>query len=260
VWAWKRARAEVLGRYAAHIATVFPFEVELFRRFKAPVSFVGHPLVEAMQQKKKGVGMSAQREAGYHENPLHIALIPGSRHQEVKAMLPPMVEAFAILRSRYPGITGSISHCRGLPDELFARFRSEPGLEIVLGPLTDLLHKSSLAFVTSGTATLETALMGIPMIIGYRTSRLTFMLLKRFVKMPYIGLPNIVAGEKLVTELIQDHVTGQEMAAAMEALLSNPSHLKSTVSKLSNLRTKLGEKLPSVEVTDILLGIIGKSH
>jgi lipid-A-disaccharide synthase len=263
VWAWKKKRAEVLGRNASFIAAVFPFEVPYFSMYPAPVSFVGHPLVELLDEKVASPSTQPKASGLDKKGPIRCAVVPGSRQQEIARMLGPMMEACGRLKQTYPGLLVTVSQCRGLPKEMFLRFCGQfeslyPGsISLSDEPLVKVLSESDLAIVTSGTATLQTALLRIPMVIAYRTSALTYSILKRMVKLPYIGLPNVVAGEKIVPELIQDAVTPQGIVSAMSSYIESPELYAGTVGKLSGLRQKLGQKIPSIEVAGAIRLLIG---
>jgi lipid-A-disaccharide synthase len=252
VWAWKRRRARILGEQASHIAVVFPFETALFTPFRAPVSYVGHPLVEAMKEH----GPAEAQTNAAPSPPSSIALVPGSRPQEVAMMLPVMVGAFRILRGIYPRLQGTISRCDGLPGRFFDRYVNESGMKIDPSPLPVLLEKADLAAVTSGTATLETALMGVPMVIVYKTSAINYAILKHFVSMPYIGLPNIVAGEKIVPELIQNDFTAQKLSEALKVFIEDRNSYAVASSRLSALKQLLGEKSASRETARIVVSCL----
>jgi lipid-A-disaccharide synthase len=251
VWAWKKKRAANLGNGASFIGAVFPFEVDFFKEYPAPVSFVGHPLIEALQEKRKAAVLRIHK-TGHRR----LSLIPGSRRQEVLAMLPVMVTAAKLLMHRYPDLSVAISKCGGLPLELYQKACEGAGFEIVEGPLRDLLDLTDVAFVTSGTATLETALAGVPMVIVYRTSRVTYALLKRMVRVPFIGLPNIVAGEKIVPECIQHEANAENLAAVMTPFIESEEVRRATVTKLLRLKDVLGSKTPSEEIARAIAGFV----
>jgi lipid-A-disaccharide synthase len=255
VWAWKKKRAAVLARHASFIGTVFPFEVPIFAEHGASVRFVGHPLVEALGKRHDSAAVDAQARADRHaRRALRLAIVPGSRVQEIRHMLAPMIEAWRILKARFPAMTAAVSRYAGLPAGLFA---GAGDAEMFEGPLDDLLARSDLALVTSGTATLQTALHGVPLVIAYRTSGATFALLKRFVKLSCIGLPNIVAGRKIVPECIQAEVTGEHLAAGVRPLIESRGDYFRTVDDLLRLREKLGSKKPSEEIAQAIMRVCG---
>jgi lipid-A-disaccharide synthase len=255
VWAWHKERAQILGEHAAHIAVIFPFEVPYFAPYAAPVSFVGNPTVEAME--REGAFAKALRSHP-GKDAFRLALVPGSRRQEVEKLLPPMMEALSILRNRYPGLRAVLSRFKGLPADLYRKAIGGADVELFDGPLREMLSRADAAIVTSGTATLETALLGVPHVIAYRTSFITYAFAKRVLKIPHIGLPNIIAGEEVAPECLQKQAEGPALAARIEAFIDSPEYYTATAGKLMALRQRLGEKRPSEEVCGIIKGIIGK--
>ena len=261
VWAWKKKRAEVLGNYASFIAVVFPFEKEYFTPYPAPVEFVGHPLVELLDRQRPPAP-GTRRPVLEKNGPVRLALVPGSRAQEVAHLLPPMMDAALILKRDHPGLTVTVSRSRGLGPGLFdahaRRFETLfPGAISVSGdPLPVLLRESDCALVTSGTATLQAALCEVPLVVAYKTSGATYSLLKSMIRLPYIGLPNIVAGERIVPECIQHNATGEKLAAEVRRFIEDKEHYAATVQKLAQLRARLGGKKPSMEVVSAILGMV----
>jgi len=251
VWAWKQNRAEVLAKHCAHIACIFPFEVQYFSSFTSHVSFVGNPLIEAIQREN-------YNKAGRSDQ-LHLAIVPGSRWQEVKRTLSPMVQTFRLLKERFPSITGSISHCANLPLSFFEDLSRDTGLVIVKEPLRSLLSRSDFALVTSGTATLEAALLGVPQICVYKTSWLNYTIFKNILKIPYISLPNIIAGQKIIPECIQDDMNPYRMADVLTDFISGKDNVEKMKSKFIELRGMLGSRKPSLELSAILKSILAKN-
>lgn len=251
VWAWKQNRAKVLAQHCSHIACIFPFEVQYFSSFTSRVSFVGNPLIEAIQMEDYNKAKRGDQ--------LHLAIVPGSRWQEVKRTLSPMIQTFRLLKERFPSITGSISHCANLPLSFYEDLSRDTGLVIVEEPLRSLLSRSDLALVTSGTATLEAALLGIPQICAYKTSWLNYTIFKNILKTPYISLPNIIAGEKIIPECIQEEMNPSGMADELASIITRKETSEKMKSKFSELRTTLGSKSPSLELTAVLKGILSHS-
>jgi lipid-A-disaccharide synthase len=245
VWAWKRKRAAVLAQYARHICCIFPFEVPYFRPYTDQVSFVGNPLIEAA-----GNTVPKTRTAPGSEPVL--AIVPGSRQQEVARLLGPMIGAYSILRKKYPGMRAVISRFHLLPESLFAAASDIDGVELSTAALPELLSRADFALVTSGTATLETALAGVPHCIAYKTSPITYQIFRHFVTIKYIGLPNIIAGEQVAPELIQQYVTDIQLAGEADRFLSDPGRYCSAAEKLSQIRALLGSKKPSEAVAEII--------
>jgi lipid-A-disaccharide synthase len=224
------------------------------------VEFVGHPLVELLD--RKGPATTVTRRLALDKNgPIRLALVPGSRQQEVAHLLPPMIDAAIILKREYPGLVVSVSRSRGLGTGLFEalarRFEKVfPGaINVSREPLIALLRESDCALVTSGTATLQAALCEVPLVVAYKTSGATYSLLKSMIRLPYIGLPNIVAGERIVPECIQRDATGEKLAAEVRRFIEEKEYYAATVKKLAEIREKLGRKKSSVEVASVIRAV-----
>jgi lipid-A-disaccharide synthase len=247
VWAWKKKRAEVLARYASYICCIFPFEVPYFTPFTEHVSFVGNPLVEAFLQKNNAI----TKRATLPDSPV-IALIPGSRPQEIARITEPMIAAYSLLKKKFPDLSAVLSRYKTLPEDIFDHYIEGTDITLSDQPLTELLKRADLAVVTSGTATLETALMGIPHVIVYKTSPLTFSVFKHFVEINYIGLPNIISGEALVPECLQQDVNPENISRQIEPFISDPKLYESTCNKLLTLKETLSSKKASSNVADVI--------
>jgi lipid-A-disaccharide synthase len=158
-----------------------------------------------------------------------------------------MLGAYALLRQRFPGLRAAVSACGTLPSSLYKRLTGGAA-EIFEGRLRDLLARSDFALVTSGTATLETALLGVPHVIVYHTSAVTHAIARRLIQIPFIGLPNIIAGRAVVPECIQERSSPEHLAAAAARFIESPEHYHATSEALIALRETLGRKKPSSEV------------
>lgn len=251
VWAWKQNRAEVLAKYCSHIACIFPFEVGYFTPFTSRVSFVGNPLIEAIEMDNYNIATRNKQ--------LHLAIVPGSRWQEVKKTLAPMVQTFQLLKKKFPSLRGTISYCANLPLNFYEQISESSGLNIVKEPLRALLSRSDIALVTSGTATLEAALLGIPQVCVYKTSWMNYTIFKNLLKVPYISLPNIIAGEKIIPECIQNDMNPLKMAEELTRYIVYPETTDKLKRKFYELRETLGSKKPSSELSAILKNILSES-
>jgi len=249
VWAWKRKRASVLGALASHIAVIFPFETQYFSPYAAPVTFVGNPLTESLPR----IDASAKKFPGL--DGFRVAIVPGSRPQEIKYMLDVMIDAAYMLKTKFPAIKIAVSRFGGFDENLFERAK-DAGFEIFCGPLPTLLQRCDLALATSGTATLEAALMGVPTVVAYRTSRISYAVYKKFVTTDCIGLPNIVAGKRIIPECIQENATPKKLYCEAERLMSIPRLWEETAMNLSALRARLSEKKPSFELANIIFSFL----
>ncbi|MDX6766924.1 MAG: lipid-A-disaccharide synthase [Candidatus Methylacidiphilales bacterium] len=240
VWAWKSARADDMARVLDHLLVIFSFEKEWFakRRPDLPVTWVGHPIVDrwAVDETHLDEEEAAER----------IVLLPGSRRREIDQHLTILLGAVRIISARRPGVKFSVlasdPERRAQIEKVIRRERAESlGLDIRMGYQLTHLARSSLALVASGTATLECAAAGLPMIILYRVNPVTFWVGRKLVKLPYIGMVNVIAGEKVVPEFLQDLATPEGLAEASLALLDHPPTLEKMRERLAKVRKTLGE-------------------
>lgn len=252
VWAWRAGRARELARFTRGIVVPFPFEVSIFREAGADVRFAGHPLLDELSPWLHADPAPAR--FGIPEGKRVVGLLPGSRSGEILAHLPAMLDAARILAAREPDLHFALP--LAVPD---LRRRLDAGLTGNRLPLTIverdrfLLYRGMTAALSaSGTATLELALLGVPHVIVYRTSATTYRIGKRLARVSCIGLPNLVAGEPVVPELIQDDARPDAMARELGALLADPERRVGIVRRLRSLRDRLAGPGPSEAVVEML--------
>ena len=240
VWAWRRGRVGKLVWRARRMAVVFPFEAELYERAGGRVSFVGHPLLDRVAPTQDRAATLARH--GLDPAARILALLPGSRRAEVGYLLRPMLEAAKVLADRH-ALTPVIALAPTLDPALLREVAGAPalnGVQIIQDDTYSIIAASELALVASGTATLETALLGCPMVIAYKMSPLTYSLARILVRgVDFIGMPNILAGRALVPELIQRDVTPAKLVNAAEPMLLEPLHSE-TAAALRAVRASLG--------------------
>ncbi|HEV8341056.1 MAG TPA: lipid-A-disaccharide synthase [Candidatus Binatia bacterium] len=255
VWAWRRRRIHKISRWVDQMAVVFPFEVPLYEKEGIRVKFVGHPLLDV-------VHASRSREAtlqyhGLDPSKRTVALLPGSRKQEVDYHLPILLEAADRLdhemQVQYILVRASTVDRRHL-EEMVRQRRAH--ISISDGDTYNALEASDLAWTASGTATLETALMRRPMIIVYRMSWLTYTLAKLLVRVKYIGLVNIIAGEQVVPELIQTEVAPRRILFESRSILNDAGSSRRMAQKLAQIREKLGSPGAAGRVADMALSMM----
>lgn len=234
LWAWRRGRIHEIRKNVDLMLVIFPFEESFYRERGVEAFYVGHPLVDQLHGIRKGSsGLDSSR-------PLKIALLPGSRRTEVAALLTPMLDAIAILQLRRPVETTILL----APTIDEAQLRSLIGGDregiTISSDTKGKLAESDLAIASSGTATLECAIIGVPVVVLYRLGRLTYEIGIRLVKIPHFSLVNIVAGKRLVPELLQDAVTARNIVTEIE-LLSGKEAYEEVTAGLERVRIELGE-------------------
>ena len=251
VWAWNRKRVKTIKEVVDRIKVVFPFEVEIYQAEGMDVEFVGHPIVER-------IGASCIRQAFFQRNHLDpsqklLGLFPGSRRQEVDRILPVMLQAAEDLRSGRP-LQVAVGVAPNLGADLIrSHVPGDARVTLVENATYDLMQYSDAAMVTSGTATLETGWFGTPMVVVYKTSQTSFILGRLLVDVPYIGLVNIVAGRKVVPELVQREMTRENLVREVAPLLDDPARGNAMRRELAVIKSKLGGPGASDKVA---LGII----
>ena len=258
VWAWRPGRVRVVKRLVERMVVIFPFEEAIYREAGVPVDFVGHPLVDVVK-----ASMSRAEFAGRHGldagRPI-VALLPGSRRSEIERHYPLIMEACERL-SREAQTRGAIQFVLAatpaLETELFAPY-ARPGVSVtrVEGTTYDALSAADCAIVASGTATVEAALLGTPMVVVYRVSPTSAFVLKRMVRSPFIAMVNLIAGRRVVPELIQDQFTSAAVVEELRKLLESPAARDEMKAGLAQVRTKLGPGGAIERAADIFAGML----
>jgi lipid-A-disaccharide synthase len=260
VWAWGKGRLDKMGRTVDRVAVVFPFEVPIYENAGVPVTHVGHPLAEELDVDLDAGKLRAI--ASLPPDEPYLAVLPGSRPPEVRRLLPPMLDALRLLRRRHPRLGAIVA---AASDEMAAEARRlgagpGSGVAVVTGHTHAVLAHARAALVTSGTATLETAALGTPLVIAYKVSWLTWLAARLVVRVRWIGLANILAGEEVAPELIQRDANGEAMAAALEPLIEDGEIRRDTLARLAGLRQKLGSPGAAARVAELALEVIRSSR
>ena len=255
VWAWRRYRTRQISRWVSRIAVVFPFEVPLYAKEGAQVTFVGHPLLELVQSSRSRE--ETLQRYGLDPKKQTIAILPGSRRTEVQSLLPMMLRAAKrLLQQRdVQFILAKASTIQREQVEAELAVASVP-VSIADEDTYNVVNGVDLAWVTSGTATLETALLQKPMIVLYRVSWFTFALARLLVRVKHIGMVNIVAGDRVVPELLQGDVTEERILAETQRILANPHLYQQMVNRLGEVRERLGSPGAPGRVADIALSLM----
>ena len=254
VWAWRKGRIKTIKKTVDKMIVIFKFEEEMYKKEGIDAEFVGHPLLDVVKpQFSKDEFI---RQEGLNGNKKIVALLPGSREIEVIRNLPTMIDAASLIKDRFrEDVRFIIAKVPTIKDEIYDNIVKERCFEskVVEGYPYDCINVSDLVLVASGTATLETAILEKPMLIIYKVSSLTWLAGKILVRIPNVGLVNIIAGERIIPEFIQFNATPQNIAAEAISLLSSPQKLNEMKTRLKTVKGKLGEAQASKRTAKIIL-------
>lgn len=258
VWAWRPGRAADVAKVTDKIACIFPFEYDFYKSYGADIEFIGHPLVDTVKpslSRKEAEELAGKRTG----HPL-ILLMPGSREMEIQRLLPVMLGAAKILKQKQPELDFAIPRAATIAKKILEDSVRQAGLNIRLieGHNYDVMSVADLAIVTSGTVTLEAAMCGLGCEILYKSSPISFWIAKRVVKIPNIGLPNIVAGRQIEPELLQDDCTPDKIASTALELLE-PERFAQLQRDLLEVKEKLGEPGAVKRVAELVLRMAGQN-
>jgi lipid-A-disaccharide synthase len=240
VWAWRKNRIQQIKKTVTKMAVILPFEVDTYRQAGFPVHYVGHPLLD--QVKIDYSQEQARKEFDLQKNDTIIGLLPGSRNSEVVKLLPEMLRAAEIIAKKIPDTQFVLPLADTLDKKTIAGIMSgfTVNVKVISGRTYEVISCCDLAIVASGTATLETALLGVPMIIVYKISPLSYFIGKLAIQVKNIGLVNIIAGKTIVPELIQAEASGARIAAEALTILNNEPKREEIIRELAGIRAKLG--------------------
>jgi lipid-A-disaccharide synthase len=229
IWAWKQSRVHLIKKVVDHMMVILPFEQEFYQKFDMEVSFVGHPLIDAInsfEESRALVPLTFDRPV--------IALLPGSRKQEIKAMLSYMIA----VSKKFTNYQFVIAGAPNADDSLYQSIKGTD-IQVVKNRTYDLLNIANAALVTSGTATLETALFGVPQVVCYKGSFISYTIAKQLIKIKYISLVNLIMDKEVVTELIQHKLTVPNICHELSAILEGAQR-DQMLEQYQTLKTKLG--------------------
>jgi lipid-A-disaccharide synthase len=242
IWAWRPGRVRVVKRLVKRIVVIFPFEEKIYQDAGVPVDFVGHPLVDIVRPSKSREEFA--RESGIDPARPIVALLPGSRRSEIARNFPAILDACAMLAegsNAVPGIQFAHAAAPGLSNEFWSAYeRPSLALKRIEGAAYDALAAADCAVVASGTATVEAALLGTPIVVVYRVAPITALALRQMLRTPFIGMVNLIAGKRVAPELLQDDFTPAAVEREVRRLLESASAREGTKADLADVRAKLG--------------------
>lgn len=256
VWAWRPGRVKKYGEAIDMMAVIFPFETAYYDAEKVPVRYVGHPSVDKVHpQHSKADDMMRFNMDG--KQPV-VGLLPGSRANEIKRMLPVMLKAAEKLQASLPGLQFILPQADSISDELLDGYlkQSSVNITVVKNQPYDAIQCCDAVMTTSGTATLEIALLTVPMVIAYKLSPLTYRLGRWLVNTPFIGLPNIVAGRSVIKEFIQQEATAENLAAEIKRLLTDEIYANEMRENLRQVKVRLGQGGGSKNMAELALAML----
>ncbi len=240
IWAWKEHRIKAIRKYVDAMYSILPFEVEFYRKRNYEVTYVGNPTVEEMREIITRIPTREHylSRQGIDDRRPVIALLPGSRRGEVRNNLPLMIEA----AKRFPDFQYIVGAAPSVPLKFYREVAQDPGLHVVFGSTNLLAKESAAALVTSGTATLETALLGVPQVVCYRANgkRISYKVMERLLKVRYVSLPNLIADREVVPELLVHKCTVDNICESLSPLLQPSPQRDAQLAGYREISARLG--------------------
>lgn len=258
VWAWKEYRVRQMKKYVSSLYSILPFEVDFFRRHDYKADYVGNPTVHEIENILGHIPPLkhfCERNGITDSRPI-IALLPGSRRSEIRNNLPLMIEA----AKRFPDYQYVVAAAPAVGEKYYREVAQDPGLSLVFGSSQVLAKYSRAALVTSGTATLETALMGTPQVVCYRAngSKLSYKVMEKLLKVKYVSLPNLIVGTAVVPELLLHNCTVQSIARELAPLLLNSPRREWQLNGYRTMRRKLGTTVAPAYAAELIVDALSK--
>ncbi len=251
VWAWKQKRVFKIKKYIDVLFTILPFETEFYKQFDYDVSYVGNPLMDAIETYKKEKKIEIEDKSG---KPI-IAILPGSRGQEIKRVLPLMIQ----LADSYSNYEFVIAGAPNFSKEYYSQFFKEQDYRILFNKTYPILEAAEAAIVTSGTATLETALFDVPQVVCYKANEASYQIAKRLVKVKYMSLVNLILNKEAVAELLQDEYNISRFTKEFESIIKGGNKRTEILKNYEDLHHKVGKAGASKRVAEGIIEIINSS-
>ncbi len=252
VWAWKRHRVKKIRKYVDQMLVILPFEEDFYKEHGVKATFVGHPLLDELAKLQNPSRLHFIHHNDLSEKKEIIALLPGSRKQEVERMLGTMLKVIP----HFPQYQFVIAGAPSLDKNLYLKMIGNADVRLVENQTYELLQNASAALVTSGTATLETALLSVPEVVCYKANRLSYIIAKNLIKVKYICLVNLVMDKEVVKELIQYDFTEDNLVKELESLLQDPKKQHRILDDLDMLKHKLGNAGASEKAAEVIINMV----
>ena len=254
LWAWKRRRVRKIQKSVDKMLVILPFEEEFYKRYGVDVTYVGNPLLDELAKFGNGNRSIFLRRNSLGEKREIIALLPGSRKQEVKRTLPVMIKT----ASHFPDYQFVVAGVSSLDKSLYKDIMGKSDVFFVENQTYDLLQNSSAALVTSGTATLETALFSIPEVVCYKATDFSYRLAKWMIKVKFISLVNLIMDREVVKELIQGDLNEDNLAKELDQLLHNGKRQRRLLEDYEELKGRMGDAGASEKAAEVIIGALKK--
>ncbi len=251
VWAWNRGRIPKMAKMIDRLMVIFPFEVEVFKEVDLRVDFVGHPMVDELREFRE-----TDPEPLPWNSKKKIALLPGSRKQEIHYILPPLLEAARLMEESRPDLSFIIpvpERRLAMVEEILQKSKKAPrNVSVITGQAREVLKQADAAFVASGTATLEAALLGCPAVLVYRGGFLNHLFLRMLIRVPWLGIANIISGREIMPERLQKEMRSIELAATIDPLMNDTPARAAMLENFQTLEKELGTGSPAGRVAEII--------
>lgn len=257
VWAWKEWRVKKIKKYVDKMYSILPFEVAFYKNHHYDVTYVGNPSVQEIAYSLGHIPPKKhfmERQGITDPRPI-IALLPGSRSSEIRNNLPLMIAA----AKRFPEFQYMVGAAPAVPEKFYREVAQDPGLKVIFGATHTLLKYSAAAVVTSGTATLETALIGTPQVVVYRSNgmKLSYKIMEKLLKIKYVSLPNLIVNNSVVSELLLHECTVEGIARELSPLLQPSPRRSSQLAGYKTMQRKLGNFVASEYVAELIVDTLG---
>jgi len=248
IWAWKQKRVYTIKENVDHMFTILPFETDFYNRYGVEVDYIGNPLMDPIERFQN---KEIKEHFGADDKPT-IALLPGSRMQELKLILPDMLA----MVNEFPNHQFVLAGTKNLPKEIYQELIGDKNVELVFDKTYDILHQSEAALVASGTATLETALLNIPQVVCYKANPVSYNIAKRLVTIKFISLVNLIMDREIVRELIQDELNPAQLKLGLTNILKGGSKRAQMLQDYSEMQTLVGDSGASSRAAKIMVNYL----